>query len=115
MPTTMTTAAKNAAVRANIVNNLLSNLPEGSVQVGEAEFAIPTVVDGELRYAEIKVTAKNNKPTKFSPAYDPEAKRAEWMATLAERRRKAREKAEAKAKAVANSKPEPTSEPVLAE
>lgn len=99
MATTMTTAAKNAAIKANVIETLLSNLPEGSVQVGEAEFAIPTMVDGELRYAEIKVTAKNNKATKVSPAYDPEAKRAEWLEILAERDLKAKEKAAAKEKA----------------
>lgn len=104
MATTMTTAAKNATIKANVIEALLSNLPEGSVQVGEAEFAIPTTVDGELRYAEIKVTAKNNKATKVSPAYDPEAKRAEWLEILAERDLKAKEKAEAKAKAVEKSK-----------
>ena len=104
MATTMTTAAKNAAIKANVIENLLSNLPEGSVQVGDAEFAIPTMVDGELRYAEIKVTAKNNKATKVSPAYDPQAKRAEWIVMLAERDLKAKEKAEAKAKAVEKSK-----------
>lgn len=104
MATTMTTAAKNAAIKANVIESLLSNLPEGSVQVGDAEFAIPTMVDGELRYAEIKVTAKNNKATKVSPAYDPEAKRAEWLEILAERDLKAKEKAEAKAKAVEKSK-----------
>jgi len=100
----MTTAAKNAAIKANVIESLLSNLPEGSVQVGDAEFAIPTMVDGELRYAEIKVTAKNNKATKVSPAYDPQAKRAEWLEILAERDLKAKEKAEAKAKAVEKSK-----------
>lgn len=104
MATTMTTAAKNAAIKANVIESLLSNLPEGSVQVGDAEFAIPTMVDGELRYAEIKVTAKNNKATKVSPAYDPQAKRAEWLEILAERDLKAKEKAEAKAKAVEKSK-----------
>ena len=57
----MTTAQKNAKVKSNIIETLLSNLPEGSIQVGSAEFAIPTTVEGELRYAELKVTAKNNK------------------------------------------------------
>lgn len=100
----MTTAQKNAQVKSNIIEALLSNLPEGSIQVGSAEFAIPTTIEGELRYAEIKVTAKNNKATKVSPAYDPEAKREDWLAEMGERERKAQEKAEAKAKKIAADK-----------
>lgn len=100
----MTTAQKNAQVKSNIIEALLSNLPEGSIQVGSAEFAIPTTVEGELRYAEIKVTAKNNKATKVSPAYDPQVKREDWLAEMGERERKAQEKAEAKAKKIAADK-----------
>lgn len=100
----MTTAQKNAQVKTNIIEALLSNLPEGSIQVGSAEFAIPTTVEGELRYAEIKVTAKNNKDTKVSIAYDPQAKREGWLNEMGERERKAQEKAEAKAKKIATDK-----------
>ena len=95
----MTTAQKNAKVKSNIIETLLSNLPEGSIQVGSAEFAIPTTVEGELRYAEIKVKA-----TKVSPAYDPQVKREDWLAEMGERERKAQEKAEAKAKKIAADK-----------
>ena len=42
----MTTAQKNAKVKSNIIETLLSNLPEGSIQVGPAVFAIPTTVEG---------------------------------------------------------------------
>lgn len=96
----MTTAQKNAQIKFNIIEALLSNLPEGSIQVGSAEFAIPTTVEGELRYAEIKVTAKNNKATKVSPAYDPQVKREDWLAEMGERERKA----EAKTKKTAADK-----------
>ena len=97
----MTTAQKNAKVKSNIIETLLSNLPEGSIQVGSAEFAIPTTVEGELRYAELKVTAKNNKATKVSPAYDPQAKREDWLAELGERERKAKKIAADKVKRAA--------------
>ena len=100
----MTTAHKNATVTSNIIETLLSNLPEGSIQVGSAEFAIPPTVEGELRYAELKVTAKNNKATKVSPAYDPQAKREDWLAELGERERKAQERDERKAKKIAADK-----------
>lgn len=100
----MTTAQKNAKVKSNIIETLLSNLPEGSIQVGSAEFAIPTTVEGELRYAELKVTAKNNKATKVSPAYDPQAKREDWLAELGERERKAQERDERKAKKITADK-----------
>ena len=100
----MTTAQKNAKVKSNIIETLLSNLPEGSIQVGSAEFAIPTTAEGELRYAELKVTAKNNKATKVSPAYDPQAKREDWLAELGERERKAQERDERKAKKIAADK-----------
>ena len=100
----MTTAQKNAKVKSNIIETLLSNLPEGSIHAGSAEFATPTTHEGELRCAELKVTAKNNKATKVSPAYDPQAKREDWLAELGERERKAQERDERKAKKIAADK-----------
>lgn len=102
----MTTAQKNAAIKSNAVGAIV--LPENAIQVGDYTYAIPVTVDGELRYAEITVTAKNNKDTKTTVAYDPEDKRAEWLADKDEKakeaERKAAEKAEKLAKKAASKK-----------
>ena len=74
----MTAAQKNTAIKENAVAATV--LPEGAIQVGDFSYAIPTTVDGELRYAVATFTAKNNKATKTADAFDPEAARAEWLA-----------------------------------
>ena len=74
----MTTAQKNTAIKENAV--AMTVLPEGTIQVGDYAFAIPTEVDGELRYAVATFTAKNNKATKTADAFDPEQARANWLA-----------------------------------
>ena len=70
----MTAAQKNTAIKENAV--AMTTLPEGTIQVGDYAYAIPTEVDGELRYAVVTYTAKNNKATKTADAFDPEAARA---------------------------------------
>lgn len=102
----MTAAQKNAAIKSNAVGAV--TLPENAIQVGDYTYAIPVTVDGEMRYAEVAFTAKNNKDTKTTLAYDPEAKRDEWLADKDEKakeaERKAAEKAEKLAKKAASKK-----------
>lgn len=74
----MTAAQKNTAIKENAVAATV--LPEGTIQVGDYAYAIPTEVDGELRYAVVTYTAKNNKATKTADAFDPEQARADWLA-----------------------------------
>lgn len=74
----MTAAQKNTTIKENAV--AMTVLPEGTIQVGDYAFAIPTEVDGELRYAVATFTAKNNKTTKTAAAFNPELARAEWLA-----------------------------------
>ena len=96
---TMTAAQKNALIKEKALQSI--TLPEGTIQVGDNVFAIPVEVEGEVRYATITFTAKNNKATKTSPAFDPEEVRADWLADkelkekvaaekLAEKERKAK-------------------------
>ena len=73
----MTAAQKNTAIKENAV--AMTVLPEDTIQVGDYAFAIPTEVDGELRYAVATFTAKNNKATKTTDAFDPEQARADWL------------------------------------
>ena len=88
----MTAAQKNTAIKENAVAATV--LPEGAIQVGDYAYAIPTTVDGELRYAVATFTAKNNKATKTAEAFDPQAVRAAW---LENKEFKAKEAAEKKA------------------
>lgn len=87
----MTAAQKNTAIKENAV--AMTALPEGTIQVGDYAYAIPTEVDGELRYAVVTYTAKNNKATKTADAFDPEAARAEWLADKEIKEKVAAEKA----------------------
>lgn len=91
----MTAAQKNTAIKENAV--AMTTLPEGTIQVGDYAYAIPTEVDGELRYAVVTYTAKNNKATKTADAFDPEAARAEWLADKEIKEKAAAEKAAARA------------------
>lgn len=107
----MTAAQKNTAIKENAV--AMTVLPEGTIQVGAYSYAIPTEVDGELRYAVITYTAKNNKPTATAAAFDPEAVRAKWLEEEAEKEQAAAEKAaekERKAAARAAKKSKATAE-----
>lgn len=105
----MTAAQKNTAIKENAV--AMTVLPEGAIQVGDYSYAIPTTVDGELRWAVATYTAKNNKATKTAEAFDPEAVRAAWLADkelktqaaaekAAEKERKAAARAAKKSKTV---------------
>lgn len=100
----MTAAQKNTAIKENAVAATV--LPEGAIQVGDFSYAIPTTVDGELRYAVVTYIAKNNKATKTADAFDPEQARANWLAAkelkaqvaAAEKERKAAARAAKKSK-----------------
>lgn len=74
----MTAAQKNATIKENAV--AATTLPDGAIQIGDYSYAVPTTVDGELRYAVMTYTAKNNKPTATAEAFDPEAVRSVWLA-----------------------------------
>ena len=87
----MTAAQKNTAIKENAV--AMTILPKGTIQVGDYAYAIPTEVDGELRYAVATFTAKNNKATKTADAFDPDAVRAEWLADKEIKEKAAAEKA----------------------
>lgn len=87
----MTAAQKNTAIKENAV--AMTTLPEGTIQVGDYAYAISTEVDGELRYAVVTYTAKNNKATKTADAFDPEAARAEWLTNKEIKEKAAAEKA----------------------
>ena len=87
----MTAAQKNTAIKENAVAATV--LPEGAIQVGDYAYAIPTTVDGELRYAVVTYTAKNNNATKTADAFDPEQARADWLAEKELKAQAAAEKA----------------------
>lgn len=101
----LTTARKNEMVKAQIVSLLgLAKERDGMVQVGDFKFAFSTEVDGEERWAEVTVVAKNNKATATSDAYDPFQVQEDWEF---DKRVKAEKKALAdkkKAKKIAKSK-----------
>lgn len=88
---TMTAAQKNTAIKENAVAMIV--LPDGTIQVGDYAYAIPTTVDNELRYAVITFTAKNNKATKTTDAFDPEQAHADWLAEKELKAQTAAEKA----------------------
>jgi hypothetical protein len=91
MATKMTAAQKNTAIKENAV--ALTVLPEDAIQVGDFSYAIPVTVDGELRYAVVTYTAKNNKDTKTTEAFNPERARADWLADKEIKAQAAAEKA----------------------
>lgn len=96
---TMTSAQKNTAIKDNAV--AMTVLPEGTIQVGDYAYAIPTNVDGELRYAVITYTAKNNKATKTADAFDPDVVREQWLAEKEIKEKNAAEKLAEKERKVA--------------
>lgn len=98
----MNTAEKNLAVKATAL--MLTTLPQGAIQIDDFSFAIPVTVEGESRYSVVTFTAKNNKDTKTTLAFNPDVARAEWAERKAESERKAQEKAELKEKKIARSK-----------
>lgn len=81
--TKMTKAQKDIEIKATVLAQL--TIPAEAIQVGEFDYAIPTVVDNETRYAVISVVAKNNADTKTAPAFDPEVARQKWLDKVAER------------------------------
>ena len=104
----MTTAQKNEMVKTNIVSKLnLGEEIDGMVQVGDFKYAFMTDVDGEERWAEVTVVAKNNKATATSDAYDPFQVAKDWEFEKNERA-KAKELADKKkAEKISKSKAKP--------
>ena len=99
---TMTTAEKNLTIKSSVLDEL-RNTPvfENAVQIGDFEFAIPVEVDGEQRYCAISLTAKSNKDTKTTVAFNAEDAHNEYLDTVAVKAAKAEEKAKVKAEKLA--------------
>ena len=99
---TMTTAEKNLSIKNSVLDELKETpVFENAVQIGDFEFAIPVVVDGEERYCSISLTAKSNKDTKTTSAFNAEDAHNEYLDAVAVRAAKAEEKAKAKAEKLA--------------
>ena len=105
----MTTAQRNEMVKTNIVSKLnLAEEIDGMVQVGDFKYAFMTEVDGEERWAEVTVIAKNNKATATSDAQDPFQVVEDWAFEKNERA-KAKELADKKkAEKISKSKAKST-------
>lgn len=100
----MTNNEINAAIKSSAMDMVRSALPEGSIQVGSYTIAVPIEVDGTTRYATITFTAKSNKDTKVSKAFDPEKVREEWLEDCEIKRKKEEEKAAKKAAKIEKDK-----------
>lgn len=87
---TMTNGQKNTTIKENAIAATI--LPENAIQIEDYSFAIPTEVDGEVRYAVVSFTAKNNKNTQISEAFDPEKAREKWLEEKKVKEQKAAEK-----------------------
>ena len=94
----MNAVEKNLAIKNSVLNTLMnSGALDGATQVGNFSFAIPVTVDGEDRFAVIDITAKNNKDTKTTLAFDVESAHDKWQAAKALSAEKAALKAAEKA------------------
>lgn len=100
---TMNTTQKNLFIKETAVS--LVSIPENAIQIADFSYAIPVEVEGEPRFAVIAFSAKNNKDTKTTKAFDPYAVRAKWIkdaeekaAQKAENERNKKEKAKLKKK-----------------
>ena len=97
----MTSIEKNTAIKATVLEAVKNGSAlNDAIQVGDFSFAIPVTVDGEDRYAVLDLTAKNNKDTKTTSAFNASDANAAWLAAKAESAAKAaQKKAEKDAKA----------------
>ena len=75
----LTVAQKNEMIKNAVVSQVgfLENF-DNVEQVGDFTFAFSCPVDGEERWAEVNIVAKNNKDTATSNAYNPFEKAQEW-------------------------------------
>lgn len=95
----MNTIEKNAAIKDFVINLFKDNaLLDDAIQIGDYSYAIPVEVDGEERWAEMKIAAKNNKDTKTTKAFDPIAVNEKWKKEKEEKAIKAAAKAAEKKK-----------------
>lgn len=92
----MTQNELNAMVKSQAIEVLA--IPEDAVQTDDYSYAMPFTIDGDTYWAEVVVTAKRNKATKTSAAFDPMAKHEEYLAKVAERELAAATKAAKKRK-----------------
>ena len=101
----MTQSAMKENAKANVFGFLEEAITaNGGEQVDAYTYAIPTVVNEQEIWVEVKLTSKNWNKTKVSEAYDPFVKQNEYKEIIAEREEKARIAAEKKAKKIAKSK-----------
>lgn len=91
---TMTSAQKNIAIKESVIGMI--TIPTDAIQIGDYSYAIPTQVEGEIRYGVITCTAKNNRDTKTTGAFNPELVRIDWLAEKELKAKVAAEKAEEK-------------------
>lgn len=100
----MTQAQMKENAKAQVKEMLDEALATANAEtVGGFEFAIPTEVNGQEIWVEVKLTAKNWYDTKTTKAYDPFEKSNEYKGVLADRQRRADEAAAKKAKKIAKS------------
>lgn len=94
----MTATEKNARIREDALSVLREALASvDAIQVADYKFAIPVTVDGEERYCEMSLVAKNNKATANSDAYDPLFLSDDWYMQKEQKAKIKEEKAKAKA------------------
>ena len=79
-------------VKANAKANVMEDIAESieitqAIRVGEFEYAIPTVVEGEEIVVVLSLTAKNWYDTKQADAYDLDSAVKSYEITLNERAR----------------------------
>lgn len=101
----ITSAQKNEMVKAQTITQLAINTEaDGVIRVGDFKYAFRTEVDGEERWAEVTVVAKNNKDTATSEAYDPFQAEADWKFDKEQATKKKAEADRVHAEKVAKSK-----------
>ena len=98
----MTQAQMKEKAKAQVL--AMVTMPENAEVVGGCEFAIPTEVNGQEIWVEIKATCKNWYDTKTTKAYDPFVKQSDYNDTIAERERKEAERIAKKEAKIAKSK-----------
>lgn len=96
------TASRNEILSGmNARLNPLTSAPD-VVQYGNNSYAFPVELsDGTTRWFKLELTIALHKATATARAFDPEEKRAEWLADCEAKRAKAAEAAEKKARKIA--------------
>ena len=92
----LTTAQVNTFIKDEAVRAV--QIPENAIQIGDYQYAIPVEVENKTRYSVIGFTAKSNKDTKTTVAFDPYRVREEWQEECVRKEAERKEKEEKKRK-----------------